>query len=131
MNKLAIALLVAVVLLAGVVIAAMEMGIFGTGYSEDQRLTDGQIAEMSRIALTDNGVQEQLKGYNYTIGGGGYYIEERWYPVYVKKVYPSVQIMVPEQHTYYTILIDLRQKAVLKILPDVLPYVPPGLNSTT
>jgi hypothetical protein len=39
--------------------------------------------------------------------------------------------MVPEQHTYYTILIDLRQKAVLKILPDVLPYVPPGLNSTT
>jgi hypothetical protein len=70
MNKLAIALLVTVVLLTGVVIAAMEMGIFGTGYSEDQPLTDGQIAEMSRIALSDNGVQEQLKGYNYTIGGG-------------------------------------------------------------
>jgi hypothetical protein len=39
--------------------------------------------------------------------------------------------MVPEQHCYYTVVIDLRKKTVLKIMPDVIPYVPPELNNST
>jgi hypothetical protein len=76
-------------------------------------------------------VQEQLNGHNYTLGGEGYSIDETWYPIHIKTVYSSLQIMVPEQHCYYTVVIDLRKKTVLKIMPDVIPYVPPELNNST
>jgi len=131
MDKCTIVVLAAGLLLIGSVIVAVEAGVFGTGYSEDQPLSDGQKAELEQIALSDPVVHEQINGHDYTISSGGYSVEESWSPVHGKKVYPLVQIMVPERHTYYNVVIDLHRKAVLSVQPDVLPYMPQELMNST